>query len=218
MKKKKILFGAAVSTLAIGGAASADIWINEFHYDNAGTDAGEFIEVVVGPTNTTPLNEIFVDLYNGSGGASYNSFGLDTFTPGDVVDGFAFYFLTLPSNGIQNGAPDGLALSTTGGGLIEFLSYEGDFVGAGGPADGVNSVDIGVEQGSATPVGSSLGLTGTGTMASSFTWAVFDATGVRGDVSGATPGSLNVGQTIPAPGALALLGLAGLAGTRRRRK
>lgn len=126
--------------------------INEFHYDNAGGDVGEFIEVRV--ETGGDASGLLVELYNGNGGAVY-----DTLTVADqpmTSDGeFDYYVINLPSNGIQNGAPDGLALSNDGT-LIEFLSYEGTFEAVGGAADGVMSSDIGVAENGATEIGQSL--------------------------------------------------------------
>ena len=64
-------------------SASSDIFINEFHYDNSGSDVGEFIEVVVGPAFFGALSSAVVHLYNGKNGRSYgSSLSLDEFTPG----------------------------------------------------------------------------------------------------------------------------------------
>ena len=129
--------------------------INEIHYDNAGSDAGEFVEIRTDAGDD--VSQVLVELYNGSGGAVYASALL---TAGDMTtDGtYDYYVLDIAdfgTSGIQNGAPDGVALSN-GGQLIEFLSYEGDFTGVGGAADGVASTDIGVAEGSSTPTGFSL--------------------------------------------------------------
>ena len=62
-----------VSLLGVG-SASADVFINEFHYDNAGTDTNEKIEVIA-PAGTS-LAGWSVVLYNGSGGASYATLAL----------------------------------------------------------------------------------------------------------------------------------------------
>ncbi|PUB17563.1 ExeM/NucH family extracellular endonuclease [Yoonia sediminilitoris] len=127
--------------------------INEFHYDNEGGDTGEFIEVRVNAGDD--VSALTIERYNGNGGAPYG-------TPLNVGDGvrtsdadFDYYVLALPSNGLQNGSPDGIALSNAGT-LIEFLSYEGAFTAVGGSADGVTSTDIGVSEPGSTPVGFSL--------------------------------------------------------------
>lgn len=53
-----------------------EVFINEFHYDNAGADAGEFVEVV-GPIGTI-WSAFSLVLYNGSNGLAYTSVTLDT--------------------------------------------------------------------------------------------------------------------------------------------
>lgn len=165
-------------------------WINELHYDNDGADEGEFVEIIIeDPANYT-ISNFSLDLCNGSGGTSYDSKSLDNFTAGTpfTVNGktFNIYYLTYPPNGIQNGDPDGLCLSYSGS-LIQFLSYGGTFTAVGGPADGVLSTDIGITQ-NGNPVGSSIGLTGTGTQYTDFTWTTF---------STASAGSQNPDQALP---------------------
>src|ERR671918_544640 len=81
--------------------------ISEIHYDNAGTDAGEAIEIS-GPAGTD-LTGWSVVLYNGNGGAAYGTRALsgaisETCSPRGVV------VVSYPINGIQNGNPDGVAL------------------------------------------------------------------------------------------------------------
>lgn len=159
-------FLAVTPALAQPGNDST-VFINEFHYDNAGTDVGEFVEIA-GPAGTD-LSGYSIVLYNGNGGASYDT---DSFT-GTITDqqnGFGTAVIEYPSNGIQNGPPDGIALVGPNG-LIQFLSYEGAFTGVGGPADGVRSTDVGVEETGTEPAGQSLQLQGTGTTFGDFTFA-----------------------------------------------
>lgn len=156
------------------------IFINELHYDNVGTDAGEAIEVA-GPAGTD-LTGWSVVLYNGNGNAPYNTLTLSG-TIGDEGNGYGAISVDAP--GIQNGSPDGIALVDSTGVAIQFLSYEGTMTAAGGPADGMTSVDIGVTEGSGTAVGDSLQLVGAGTDFSAFTW--------EADVSESF-GCLNQGQ------------------------
>lgn len=164
---------------------AGEIWINEIHYDHIGTDTNEYIEVA-GPAGTA-LTGYSIYLYNGSGGASYLTLNLTGSIP-NQVSGFGTVYVkpTVAQDAIQNGAPDGVALAKNGT-LIEFLSYEGTFVGVGGVASGVTSVDIGVqENNSTTPFNFSLQKTGTGARSSDFTWI--------GPVLG-TPGLVNTGQS-----------------------
>ncbi|WP_324277570.1 hypothetical protein [Blastococcus brunescens] len=94
------------------------------------------------PAGTTSAG-LSVVLYNGSGGASYSTRTLPTVTA--PADGPAVAVLDYPSNGIQNGSPDGVALVSDGT-VLEFLSYEGTFAATNGPAAGTTSTDIGVQE------------------------------------------------------------------------
>ncbi len=154
---------------ALSGYAppTASVFINEIHYDNAGTDAGEAVEIA-GPAGTD-LSGWRLVLYNGSGGAPYATTSLSGLLP-DQQGGFGVLFFGYPSNGIQNGAPDGLALVDPAGTVMQFLSYEGAFAAVGGPADGLASTDIGVSEPGTGPLGQTLQLTGTGSVYGDFTW------------------------------------------------
>ncbi len=166
---------------------SQNAWINEVHYDNTGTDAGEFIEVVIENAGSYNLADFSVVLYNGNNQLAYDTKTLDTYTAGAVSGSFSFFYYTFPANGIQNGAPDGMALAYLGN-LIsgQWLSYEGTFTALDGPANGILSVDIGVLEVGTEPVGNSLQLTGTGTIYSAFAWQ---------PPAPQTPGQLNNGQS-----------------------
>ncbi|MEL6637142.1 MAG: hypothetical protein AAFR05_10365, partial [Bacteroidota bacterium] len=170
----------------MGGAAPVEVWINELHYDNAGGDVGEFVEIA--GTAGTDLSAYSIVLYNGNGGASYNTEMLMGTLPDEGATGFGA--LSFAIAGIQNGAPDGLALVLNGTQVVQFLSYEGSFTATNGPANGQTSTDIGVEETGGTPIGESLQLCGTGSAASDFTWTAPAAE---------SPGSLNGCQTLVAP-------------------
>ncbi len=128
--------------------------ISEFHYDNASTDVGEQIEIS-GPAGTSLVGWSVV-LYNGDAAsrAVYDTKTLSGTIPA-TCGSRGVVVVTYPSNGIQNGSPDGIALVSPGG-VIEFFSYEGSFVAANGPASGMTGADIGVFEPSTTPVGHSL--------------------------------------------------------------
>lgn len=200
---KQSFFTCLVLTVAMFSVDAIESpWINEIHYDNTSTDTGEFVEIA--GLAGTDLSGYSILLYNGSGGALYNTAALTGVIP-DLQDGFGTLAFFYASNGIQNGAPDGLAL-VNGSTLIQFLSYEGTFTAVGGAADGVLSTDIGVsEPGDVT--GSSLQLVGTGGKYADFTWSSEQT---------ATAGTLNTGQvfagtpvSVPDGGATAaLMGLA----------
>lgn len=209
--KTSLLLSSVVSALAAASASGQVLWVNELHYDNAGDDAGEFVEIVADAS--TDLSKAVLTLYNGNNGAPYGTeTALSAFSVGANSAGFTVYHLSFPVNGIQNGAPDGLALSYDGA-LLQFLSYEGTFSGVGGVANGISSTDIGVSESSATTVGSSLGLIGSGDGYGDFTWSSF---------TDDSPGAFNAGQTVvPEPheyAAFAGLGLLGFAAWRRSRR
>ncbi|WP_111669837.1 T9SS type A sorting domain-containing protein [Algoriphagus litoralis] len=174
--------------LAFWGYSSQaqQVFINEIHYDNTGTDAGEAIEIA-GPAGTD-LTGWSIVLYNGNGGAVYNTRTLSGTIP-DSGNGFGFVNETYPSNGIQNGAPDGIALVDNLGTVVQFLSYEGTFTAVDGPAIGLLSTDIGVAELGSDPLGLSLQLSGTGTVYTDFSW--------QAPVSN-TFGVINTGQTFTA--------------------
>ncbi|WFE22389.1 ExeM/NucH family extracellular endonuclease [Solwaraspora sp. WMMD937] len=137
------------SAAAMAAPAAGDPFISEIHYDNAGTDTGEAIEIEA-PAEFD-LTGWQIVLYNGSNGTVY-----DTRTLAGTVTAAGVVVAEYPANGIQNGSPDGVALVDPAGSVVEFLSYEGTLTAAGGPADGTTSVDIGVAEASDTPVGHSL--------------------------------------------------------------
>nr|MDT0659968.1 ExeM/NucH family extracellular endonuclease [Micromonospora sp. DSM 115978] len=147
-----ITSGALVLTTAVPAAAAQPAttpFISEIHYDNAGTDTGEAIEVQA--PEGFDLTGWQIVLYNGANNAVYGTRTLAGAVPasGVVVENY-------PTDGVQNGFPDGVALVAPGGAVAEFLSYEGTMTASGGPADGTTSTDIGVAETSSTPVGHSL--------------------------------------------------------------
>ncbi|MCB8922543.1 MAG: ExeM/NucH family extracellular endonuclease [Ardenticatenaceae bacterium] len=191
---------------AVAAPLDITIFINEIHYDNASTDTGEAVEVA-GPTGTD-LSGWSIVFYNGNGGASYGTANLSGTIP-DLQNGCGV--VSIAYSGIQNGAPDGLALVDSGNNVIQFLSYEGSFTAIGGPADGMTSVDIGVTESGSTPVGDSLQLSGTGAIYEDFTWATssaetFDAvnTGQTFNCSGGGDTAPSVSSTNPTDGATAV--------------
>ena len=184
----RVVIGLAIGlVMALGANAGANahtaVFINEIHYDNTGTDAGEAIEIA-GPAETDLIGWSLV-LYNGTGGAAYNTRNLSGVIP-DQHNGFGTLSVSYPSNGIQNGSPDGIALVDPSGTVVQFLSYESIFTAVGGPANGLTSTDIGGSESGSDPVGFSLQLTGTGTVYANFTWSPPAAN---------TFGSVNAGQT-----------------------
>lgn len=175
------------------------VFINEINYDTEGTDVNERIEIAA--TAGTDLTGWSVVLYNGSNGTSYRTDALSGIVA-DLGSGFGTFVINYPSNGIQNGAPDGIALVNAAGEVVQFLSYEGIMTATNGPAAGLTSIDIGVSQsgGVADQPNNSLQLTGSGTEYSDFTWAT-TATSTFG---AANNGQSFGGGTTPSAGTLSL--------------
>lgn len=165
------------------------VFINEIHYDDASTDEGEGIEVA-GPAGTDLTGWSLV-LYNGSNGAVYNTINLSGVIA-DQQSGYGTVSNPLPTNGLQNGSPDGIALVDNNGTVIQFLSYEGTFTGVGGAADGMLSTDIGVDEPGSTLEGTSLQLGGNGTVYTDFAWEASAA-----ETFGAINGNQTFGTPVP---------------------
>jgi predicted extracellular nuclease len=163
----KLKYPALLALLCASFTQASEVFINEIHYDNAGTDTDETIEIA-GPSGTDLTGWSLV-LYNGANGASYTTTPL-LGTLLDQQDGFGTLSFSYPVNGIQNGSPDGVALINVGGEVVQFLSYEGAFAAINGPASGMSSNDIGVSESSTTFVGHSLQLSGSGTTSDDFSW------------------------------------------------
>jgi hypothetical protein len=194
--KRVLLFAVFVLPFMLPVSLHATpIFVNEIHYDNDGIDTGEAVEIA-GVAGSDLAGWSLV-LYNGNSGGSYKTELLAGSIP-DQQSGYGTLFFSIA--GIQNGAPDGIALVDAGSHVIQFLSYEGAFDAVGGPADTMTSVDIGVEEPSGTTVGYSLQLTGTGREYEDFTWS---------SPASSSFGSVNTGQTftaaIPEPETLFLL-------------
>lgn len=178
---------------------SDDVFINEFHYDNAGADTGEFIEVFVGPDFDGLPSDLTIQLYNGNNGLAYDSpQNLQTFVESlpEGPSGPRLFHKAIP--GIQNGSPDGIALIVDGT-VREFISYEGAFTAVDGIAAGMVSTSVGVSQVNTTAGQNSIARTGSGAAAADFTWQL--------QPGPHTPGAVNVGQTFgtsPQPQGLAI--------------
>jgi cysteine-rich repeat protein len=164
---------------------AGDPWINEIHYDNAGTDQNEFVEVA-GPAGMNLNGWLLV---NYSQGNKYSETSLDGLVIPDQQNGMGTIAIDYPTNGLQNGPKDGVALvdGNNGNSVLDFISYEGDFVAMDGQAQGAMSSDILVSESSTTPVGHSLSLTGQGNQVGNFSWAVMSGPH--------TKGAVNTGQT-----------------------
>lgn len=167
----------------------ADVFINEFHYDNNGTDTNEKVEVIA-PSGTSLAGWKIV-LYNGGDGRQYSTLNLSGTTT-NQCGGHGTAVVTAPAaTGIQNGGPDGLALVNASNAVVQFLSYEGTFSAIDGPASGMSSTAISQSESSTSPTGQSLQLAGTGTSYSQFSWQPSRASSF---------GACNTGQTLSGGG------------------
>ncbi|WP_263784471.1 FlgD immunoglobulin-like domain containing protein [Salinibacter grassmerensis] len=185
-------------------AQTPNAWINEVHYDNAGGDTDEVVEVVIEDAGSVALGRFQVLHYNGADGDSdaADPVPLDAFTPGATTGGFSLYSYNYTDNGetLQNGT-EALALCfdsnddgtfealVSSGGTDQFLSYEGTLTGTSGDgcAGGKTSTPIGADESTPPPVGESVQLEGSGTAYSDFTWT--------GPLA-STPGTPNTSQTL----------------------
>jgi endonuclease I len=156
-------------------------WINELHYENAGNDEAEGIEIA-GPAGTW-MSGWTLMLYNGRDGRTYAEIGLY----GRIDDeglGYGALWFDMPN--LQNGGADGMALIDPMGNVIEFISYEGDMRAIDGPAVKLQSQDIGIAESDETETGLSLQRQGWGTESIDFEW----------NQALSSPGTLNADQTI----------------------
>lgn len=179
-----VVSAGALFSLPAAAAVPTTPFISEIHYDNAGDDVGEFVEVQL-PAGTSSAG-LSVVLYNGSDGTSYSTTAVPAATA--PAGAPAVVVVTYPVNGIQNGAPDGIVL-VSGSTVIDQISYEGPLTATNGPAAGKTLPDIGVAE------------TGTGTADTSLS-RVYDAASDsyvwRGPAT-STKGAVNPGAVAPPP-------------------
>jgi endonuclease I len=183
----------ACALLLASGAAQAEVFINEFHYDDATSsgDTGERIEIVATAGETLSSYRIY--LYNGSTPSAAVTYDNDLVPAGSLVScGGQVRIATLsyPTNGIQNGPNDGIALVNPSGQVVQFISYEGAITASNGPAAGRTSTNLPVSETGSDPAGRSLQLGGTGSSYANFSWR---------SAATATFGACNNGQTFSSP-------------------
>ncbi|MBL9023225.1 MAG: lamin tail domain-containing protein [Myxococcales bacterium] len=166
-----------------GGPLGNDAWINEIHYDNASADVGEGVEIA--GSAGLDLSGWSIVVYNGSSGmvSATGTIALSGTIP-NQMNGLGTRWFAIV--GLENGAPDGVALVDDNNTVIQFLGYEGTFTATGGPASGLTSVGLPVDEEPGPAAGTSLQLTGAGSTYASFTWA---------ENVPASPDQINPGQT-----------------------
>jgi len=184
---KKNYFIIIVIIFSLFSFGQTKVFVNEIHYDNAGADANEGIEIA-GPSGTN-LSSYALTLYNGSDNSALKTIKLSGIIPNQSNGFGTLFFSIIP---LQNGAPDGVALDNNGT-LIQFLSYEGTITAADGVAVGNTSTDIGVAENGTTTVGHSLQLNGTGNNYEDFAWS---------SPAASTYNALNTNQTFSATAAV----------------
>ena len=132
-------------------AAPDRVLINEIHYNNGQGDVDKGIEIAA-PAGTD-LGGWTLSLYR-SEGFVYNSVNLNGIVPDEGNGSGTIFF---PASGpFRSGPGNSIALIDPAGTVVEFLSYEGTLTPDSGPAAGLTSTDIGVFEGSDTPIGYSL--------------------------------------------------------------
>ena len=163
------------------------VWINELHYQNAGVDSNERVELA-GPVGTD-VGGWVVHAVNGATGQSYARF---TFPAGSRLASTpppsSWGFAVATFRTLQNG-PDAIALVTSSGELLQFISYGGGtIVGTAGAVIDVWSTAIGVVEPASASVDGSLQLVGAGgAPPEGFVFVAFDQ---------ATFGFVNSGQEL----------------------
>ena len=152
---------------------SAQLFINEIDYDQAGTDHDEFIEIA-GPAGT--YSNVIIELINGSTNSVYETVQISSLTLSNQSDGYGFHVEYIP--GIQN-STEGVQLRV-GDVIVDAVAYEGSMNDADGNAMEEAGEDYQVSDGSDGEQSlSRLGLDGT-------PWQELAI----------TPGTINTNQTM----------------------
>ena len=163
------IVGGSGNTLTIADGQSGEatppqaIFISELHYDNISSDVNESIELTA--LAGTDLSNYTIELYNGNGGAVYNTMMLSGIIV-EEANGYGTAAFVYPANGIQNG-PDAAALINVSDAenptVVEFIGYELEgtpFFATDGTAVGLQPLEIGAAE--PGEVGESLQLTDLG--------------------------------------------------------
>jgi endonuclease I len=189
------LAALALCAVFLPGPAPAEVFINEFHYDDrtSSGDVGERVEIVA--TAGESLSGYRVWLYNGTNSPTYGTYYDNDAVPTGTVSTcgsmpIRFATVSYPSNGIQNGTNDAIALVAPNGALVQFLSYEGSVRASNGPAAGRTSLNLSVAETNDTLAGTSLQMRGTGAVLPNFSW---------GPSQTQTFGACNGGQSFTPP-------------------
>jgi endonuclease/exonuclease/phosphatase family metal-dependent hydrolase len=142
------------------GPPPGNLWINEIHYRNLGDDVDEGFEVA--GAAGLDLSAYRIVLYHGLTYSVASNRVLSGMVP-DQGQGFGAVWIAFDHVG--DGPNDAVALVYENGGttsVVQLISWDGQLTAVDGPAQGLTSTDIGVQQPAANPVGQSLALCGTG--------------------------------------------------------
>lgn len=189
---------AIAATAAVAGIASADTLVVPVNVEWPTSQTGLITTVSFALPDVASIDSISIDMAH--------TWGADLIV-GIAGDTNGAIFDLLNENNSSNSGNYDLGLVAGSGALANVAPYE--FLESGTPVGSIPNTGF---------LGGLSGLqanawTGGALAADTYTLSITDAIG--GDGGGI--GNLTITYTIPAPGAMALLGLAGLAGTRRRR-
>jgi subtilisin-like proprotein convertase family protein len=192
----KLIATAAVAAVSLATVASADVFSNDYNIEWPTDQTGEILSAPISLPGVATIDSISLDIAHTWG----NDLLITLTSPtGDVFD--------LMNDEVDQGGSGNfdMGLIAADGSLANVATY--NFVEAGG-------LDVWDDTSGVAPGGTynANSWASTGWDAGDWTLSVSDLVG--GD--GGAIGNVTIMYTIPAPGALALLGLAGLAGRRRR--
>ncbi len=156
-----ITFTAPCETIVVSGTSPVclpppSLVINEVDYDQPGADTEEFIELKNTGGSAVELGGLKLELWNGNSNSVYATITLPSFSlsagghyivGSSTVPGVGLVAFT--TDGIQNGAPDGIRLLTAENDIIDQLSYEGDMPtteGSGAGTDPNGSTGVGLSR------------------------------------------------------------------------
>lgn len=148
------------------------VWINELHYDNAGIDTNEGVEIAgAAGVDLAAYRLYFYDGNNGlvDGDPLPLAGAID-----NEGDGYGARWFSRGGAAIQNGPADGVALAYVAGpvtAVVQFLSYEGALIASNGPAAGQSAEAIACVETANTGVDCSLQLAGRGRVYTALAWA-----------------------------------------------
>ena len=145
-----------------------NVWINEIHYDNIGGDVNERVEIA--GSAGIDLTGYTIYHYNGASGTILSSESITGIIV-EIAEGLGVK--NVEFNTLQND-DEAIALVDPSGNVIQFLSYEGEVTATNGPAAGMTSTLLPIDQNpkDSIQVGFSMQLTGTGNTYNDFSWTL----------------------------------------------